>query len=126
MVLVDTSVWIRFYRDQHPYAAELERLLQLKEVAGHDLIYGELLMGDPGGHGRRLVEYSSMRQTATIAHGEVVAFVRARRLHGRGVGWIDVNLVASAIAARAKLWTADHNLHTMAGELGIAYTHTAR
>lgn len=124
MVLADTSVWIRFFRNQYPYAAELQRLLQLGELAGHDLIYGELLMGDSSGHGRRLDQYSLLDHTPAIAHTQAVAFVRGHRLHGRGVGWIDVNLLASAMAAHAKLWTADHHLHTMALELGIA--HTAR
>ena len=45
MVLVDTSVWIRFYANRAPYAAELDRLLKLNEVTGHDLVYGELPLG---------------------------------------------------------------------------------
>jgi predicted nucleic acid-binding protein len=122
MVLVDTSVWLRYFRNQAPYGDELDRLVDLKEAAGHDLIYGELLMGDPGGLRGFIAEYSLLRPTATIAHDEVVGLVNTRHLHGRGVGWIDVNLVASAIAARSQLWTADRNLHTIALELGIAYT----
>jgi predicted nucleic acid-binding protein len=42
MVLVDTSVWIRFLAGRSPYAAELDRLLGLDEVTGHELVYGEL------------------------------------------------------------------------------------
>ena len=42
MVLVDTSVWIRFLANRAPYAAELDRLLGLDEVTGHELVYGEL------------------------------------------------------------------------------------
>jgi hypothetical protein len=34
-----------------------------------------------------------------------IAFVRDRKLHGRGVGWIDVHLLASALVARLELWT---------------------
>ena len=49
MVLVDTSVWIRFLANRVPYAAELDRLLERDEVAGHDLVYGELLTEMPVG-----------------------------------------------------------------------------
>jgi len=42
-------------------------------------------------------------------------------LHGRGVGWIDVHLLASAIVERLQLWTADPRLAAVAGELGVAY-----
>jgi predicted nucleic acid-binding protein len=45
IVLVDTSVWIRFLSNRAAYAAELDRLLSRDEVSGHDLVYGELLTG---------------------------------------------------------------------------------
>jgi predicted nucleic acid-binding protein len=35
MVLVDTSVWIRFLANRAPYAAEMDRLLSRDEVEGH-------------------------------------------------------------------------------------------
>ena len=46
---------------------------------------------------------------------------RDRKLHGRGIGWIDVHLLASALVARLKLWTTDPALATVAKELGIGY-----
>ena len=54
----------RFLCNQSPYAARLDAILRRGEFSRHELIYGELLLG-------------------------VVAFVRDRNLHGRGVGWID-------------------------------------
>jgi hypothetical protein len=42
-------------------------------------------------------------------------------LHGRGLGWIDVHLLASAIVGRLQLWTADSRFAGVAKELGIAY-----
>ena len=56
-----------------------------------------------------------------MGHGDVVEFVRERRLHGRGVGWIDAHLLASALVGRLKLWTTDPRLATLAKELEIAY-----
>jgi len=121
MVLVDTSVWIRFLSNRAPYSAQLEQLLAADDVAGHELIYGELLIGDRGGRHTLLAAYELMHQVEMVPHGDVVAFVRDRRLHGRGAGWIDIHLLASALVARVPLWTADPRLATVAGELGIAY-----
>jgi len=121
MVLADTSVWIRFLGDRQPYAGELARLLGLDEVVGHAMVFGELLIGDRGGRGKLLAAYAQMGQANTVAHPEVVAFVRARRLFGRGLGWIDVHLLASAILQRHRLWTADIRLAAVASELGIAH-----
>ncbi len=121
MVLVDTSVWIRFLANQAPYAEELDRLLGLDEVIGHELVYGELLIGDRGGRGKLLAAYERMHQASSVAHREVLAFVRDRDLHGRGVGWVDVHLLASAIVGRLRLWTADQPFAAVAGGLGVGY-----
>lgn len=121
MVLVDTSVWIRFLTDRKPYAAELDRLLDQDEAAGHDLIYGELLIGDPGGRESLLASYPLMHRLTAVRHEDVVGFVRARGLHGRGIGWIDAHLLASALVANVPLWTADARLASLAMELGIGY-----
>jgi predicted nucleic acid-binding protein len=121
IVLVDTSVWIRFLANREPYAAELDRLLGRDEVSGHDFVLGELLVGDKGGRRRLLADYEQMHQAPVIPHREVVAFVRLRRLNGRGVGWIDAHLLASALVGRLRLWTADPRLATLAKDLSVAY-----
>ena len=121
MVLVDTSVWVRFLANRAPYSQELDRLLALDEVAGHELVYGELLIGDPGGRKKLLAAYERIHQASTVPHREVVKFVRDRNLHGRGVGWIDIHLLASALVGRLYLWTADARLSALATELGMAY-----
>ena len=121
MVLVDTSVWIRALSGRAPYRAELDRLLDLNEVAGHDLIYGELLIGDRGGRHQLLAAYKQMIQSPTVPHWEVVTFVERRRLHGSGIGWIDVHILASAMVSRAELWTADPRLSNIANEFGVGY-----
>jgi len=121
MVLVDTSVWIRFLANRAPYALELDRLLGLDEVAGHELVYGELLIGDRGGRRKLLTAYEQMHQASIIPHGDVVAFVRDRNLYGRGVGWIDIHLLASALVGRLRLWTADPRFGSVAKQLGVGY-----
>jgi predicted nucleic acid-binding protein len=121
IVLVDTSVWIRFLSNRVPHAPVLEDLLSRDEVSGHDFVSGELLVGDLGGRRQLLADYERMHRAPVLAHADVVAFVRSRRLHGRGIGWIDAHLLASSLVGRLKLWTADPRLATLAAELGVSY-----
>ena len=121
MVLADTSVWIHFLANRAPLASQLDRLLARDEVAGHELVYGELLIGDRGGRLKLLSAYNHMHRTSTVPHDDVVEFVRSRHLHARGVGWIDVHLLASAVVGRVLLWTADPRLSVLASEFGVAY-----
>src|ERR687898_536970 len=65
--------------------------------------------------------YERMDQAPVVRHDEVVAFVRDRKLHGRGIGWIDAHLLASALVGRLRLWTVDPPLAMLAKELGIAH-----
>ena len=120
-VLVDTPVWIRFLSNRAPYAGELDALLSRDEVSGHDFVYGELLIGDTGGRQELLAHYERMDQAPVVGHADVVAFVRDRKLHGRGIGWIDGHLLASALVGRLKLWTTGSPLAALAKELGISY-----
>jgi len=121
MVLVDTSIWIRFLAGQRPYADELNRLLSLDEVIGHQFVYGELLIGDRGGRRKLLADYERMDHVKVVPHREVVAFVLNRHLHGLGVGWTDIHLLASAIVEGVSLWTADPRLSALAEQLGVAH-----
>jgi predicted nucleic acid-binding protein len=69
-----------------------------------------------------LVDTSDLIQRVpAVDHPEVATFVRSRKLHGRGIGWIDAHLLASALVADTWLWTADEHLARVAGELGIGY-----
>ena len=120
-VLVDTSIWIRFLSNRAPYAAELDSLLSQGEVIGHDFVFGELLIGDKGGRRKLLADYDLMDRAPIVPHAEVVAFVRDRKLHGRGVGWVDAHLLASALVARVPLWTLDSRLAGVAEDLRIVY-----
>ena len=121
MVLVDTSVWIRFLTNQNPYAAHLATLLGAGQVGAHAFVLGELLIGDKGGRARLLADYELMHAAPTVSNAEVMDFVQDRRLHGRGIGWIDAHLLASALVGQMTLWTADAALRAIATELRIHF-----
>jgi predicted nucleic acid-binding protein len=121
MVLVDTSVWIRFLTNAARFAPELDRLLEDNDVVGHELVYGELLIGDRGGRSKLLAEYAKMHQAPLVPHSEVVAFAQSRELSGRGLGWIDVHLLAATVVGSFRLWSADESLTSIARELGVQH-----
>jgi predicted nucleic acid-binding protein len=121
MVLVDTSVWIRTLAGKEPYVGVMNQLSENDRIVGHDLVHGELLVGDVGGRTKFLAEYDRMDRASLIPHSEVVILARFRKLHGRGLSWIDVHLLASAMIGHHQLYTADLDLADAANELGVAY-----
>ena len=121
IVLVDTSVWIRFLAGREPFASALDALLDREEVLAHELVFGELLIGARRSRSALLASYDALPQVPSIPHREVVEFVRGRKLQGRGIGWIAAHLLASVIVAGARVWTADGSLDAIANELGVRH-----
>lgn len=121
MVLVDTSVWVRFFANRALFAGELDRLLEEEQVTGHEFVFGELLIGDAGGRKDFLADYQLLPWIPRVDHREVAAFVQSRKLQGKGIGWFDAHLLASALVAGVRLWTADKSLSQLAASLRIAY-----
>jgi len=50
---------------------------------------------------------------------EALALLEERELMGRGLGWVDVHLLGSALLAGIRLWTLDRALAETAHSLGI-------
>jgi hypothetical protein len=63
----------------------------------------------------------ALPRVATVTHGEVMALVSERRLWGRGLGWVDVSLLAAALVARAGRWTLDRRLRRVAADLAVGW-----
>jgi predicted nucleic acid-binding protein len=121
MVLIDSSIWIRLLADRAPEAAQAQELIALGTALSHDLVYGELLIGDRGTRGPLLANLNEIVRVPTVPHADVVHFVRERRLLARGLSWIDAHLLAATLVAHARLWTADGPLQQAATTLGVAY-----
>lgn len=120
MTLVDTSVWVDYFRGADR-AAQLATLLEDDEVSLHPWVLGELALGNLGTQRHAVIDDLRRLPAATrIADREVFQLVEARHLAGRGSGWVDAHLLAAALVTGSGLWTFDRKLAQTASELGIA------
>lgn len=118
MILVDTSVWVDHLRAGN---ARLAGELDGGRVLTHPFVIGELACGTL--HNRREVLglLNRLPSAPMATHAEALDFLELRSLMGRGIGFIDVHLLASvALAAPATLWTRDRRLAAIAEELSLA------
>ena len=57
-----------------------------------------------------------------VSLDDVLTLIEGRRLYSRGIGYMDVHLLAAAaLTPGARLWTRDQRLHSAALALGLAY-----
>ena len=118
MILVDTSVWVAHLREGN---AQLKALLNEGTVVCHPFIIGELACGTM----RNRVQILSLLQSLPMAeiaeHSEVLQFIEHNRLAGKGLGYVDVNLLASAVLTGIPFWTLDRKLQQASAKLRINY-----
>ena len=122
MILVDTSIWVDHLRaGDDGLAAALERGL----VFTHPFIVGELACGRIRNRQEVLGLLRSLPVVPVATDDEALQYIDSHQLMGRGIGYVDVHLLAStALADGPRLWTRDRRLAEVANELGTAYTPT--
>ena len=119
MILVDTSVWVEHLRSGN---ATLAGELGDGRVLTHPFVIGELACGNLRNRREVLDLLGRLPSVPTATNAEVLRFLEHRALMGRGIGFVDVHLLAStALAAPARLWTRDRRLAAVATELDLAY-----
>lgn len=97
-------------------------MLEHARVWTHPFVIGELACGQLSRREEVLESLASLPSAPLVAHLEVLEFVEEQRLMGRGIGWIDAHLLASALHANLRLWTQDKRLSAVARNLGIFAT----
>ncbi|MCW2778083.1 MAG: type toxin-antitoxin system VapC family toxin [Frankiales bacterium] len=117
MILVDTSVWVDHLRQGVP---ELAALLDGQEVLVHPYVVGELVLGGLGRQREVVALLQELPAPVVAESAEVLALVEHEALWGRGIGYVDAALLASArLTTGARLWSRDRRLAAAADALGV-------
>ena len=118
MKVVDTSIWIDFWRGRAS-AEGLADLLRDGQVLVHPWVLGEIALGNLGAKRRVILEDLGLLPSApVVAPQELLVFLEHHRLSGIGIGLVDVQVLASTKLAGAELWTADRRLQQAWERLG--------
>lgn len=118
MILVDTSVWVDHFRDCNSTVAEL---LERGAALTHPFVIGELALGKLRQREFVLRMLSHLPGVSVATDAEVLHFIDRYSLFGRGVGYVDVHLLAATrLTAGSQLLTFDKRLNDVAVQLGIA------
>jgi predicted nucleic acid-binding protein len=115
MILVDTSVWVEHFRVGNSLGAVLAEGL----VLTHPFVVGELACGNLRSRARVLADLGVLSPAVLATDEEVMRLVEDHKLWGRGIGWIDAHLIASALIANCRFWTLDRPLERAAVAAGV-------
>jgi predicted nucleic acid-binding protein len=117
MALADTLVWIEHFRRGD---ARLANRLSEGLVLMHPFVSGELACGNLKDRSTLLSDLHAVPPAKAASNAEVLQLIEDRRLWGRGLGWIDAHLLASARLSNCQFWTLDARLARAAVEMGLS------
>lgn len=126
LVLVDTSVWIRFFRSaQAAEAGGLDELLSQGSVATCAPIRAEVVSGAPTASSferlQELFRGVEMLALPPDAWERVEAHRFALARKGRQASLVDLLIALTAHDHRVPLWTLDADFHAIATEIPLQF-----
>jgi predicted nucleic acid-binding protein len=118
MILTDTSIWIDHLRSSDSH---LIHLLDRELLWMHPWVVGEIACGTLANRKAVLTNLQKLPRVHPAREDEVLFMLENHTLMGRGIGYIDLHLLAAARLNGIRLWTRDKRLHKTASDLQIAY-----
>lgn len=107
MVLVDTSIWVSHFRRKNTL---LEELLLSESVYCHPLIIGELACGHLKSRDEVLNLMQELPMAIQATDQDALIFIEKHHLAAKGLGIVDILLLASASLSGLSLWTEDKRM----------------
>jgi predicted nucleic acid-binding protein len=119
LILVDTSIWIDHL---HLAVPSLVDALEIEVVLTHPFVIGELACCRLARRNEVLDLLFALPSSVVATDAEAFELIERQQLAGRGIGYIDVHLLASVLLThQATLWTRDGRLAAVARSLGVAF-----
>ncbi len=113
MILVDTSIWIEFFRGNSLYYHPLSKLLEKREAIAIECIFGELLQGARSYQEKTIIKnywflLPKIEEAGIwLMGGEASSY---KKFHSKGIGLTDLVILSAARVAEVKIWTLDKKL----------------
>lgn len=119
MILADTSVWIDHFRAGDKMLADL---LERGQIVIHPWIVGELALGNLRNRDFTIDLLNGLPHVSIVDHQFLLNLISQERLHGLGVGYVDLQLMAAVRdTPDTLLWTRDRRLDGIAARLGMRF-----
>lgn len=118
MILLDTSIWIEYFKRSEDYKLVIDPLLREKKVLALDFIFGELLQGAKEHEKSKIIGIWEILPKVNI---QGIGFYAGRysmenKLWDKGIGLIDCAIIYTTIESKSLLWTLDKKILSFADE----------
>ena len=116
MIIIDTSIWIEFFKNNPEYQAAVKSLLEEQKVLAIECVFAELLQGAKNKREREILS-SYWENLPKYECGDIWIdagrFSSENKLVSKGIGLIDCVIVVSAKNSGSKIWSLDKKLNSI-------------
>ena len=112
MIVLDTSIWIEYFKRNNDYKLIIDNLLRAKKVLAIDFIFGELLQGARENEKETIIGMWEILPKINISGLGFYAgrYSMENNLLNKGIGLIDSAIIYASINSNSKLWTLDKKI----------------
>jgi len=127
MIILDTSVWIEFLKNNKKFFPEVRKLMEGGEILAVECVFGELLQGVKSKNEKATIltywKHLPKENRADIIIDAGI-YSAENKLLDRGVGLIDAMILIHGIKSNSKIWTLDTKFINVLPE-GMKYKTSA-
>ena len=119
MIILDTSVWIEFFKKNSEYFPTVTRLLEDQIILAVECIFAELLQGAKNKRERGIIKIYWENLPKTAQNGlwvEAGIYSSENKLLSQGVGIIDTVILLAGRKNKAQIWSLDKKLNSILSE----------
>ena len=112
-IILDTSVWIEYFKRNDPYFSQVQAHLNLLNITIIDPVIGELLQGALNQNEinfiQKHIQYVPKIEIRNLFE-KAGKYSYENKLVSKGIGLIDVCLICATIETNSILWTLDKKI----------------
>ena len=114
MILIDTSVWIEFFKQKQPFKATVQTLLKSQMALSIEPVFAELLYGVRMQKEKDIIQsYWQILPRAEFGQDSMIKaanYASSQRFLQSGIGLMDAIIIQSVIEGKYMLWTLDKRI----------------
>lgn len=115
MILIDTSVWIEFFRQNGGYTEIIKSLLEDREIITVEPVFAELLFGVRHKKDKDMIlsywQILPKTEFGTTSMLKAATFANDNNFYQSGIGLMDAIIIKSVIDGNHTLWTMDKKIN---------------
>jgi len=116
MILLDTSVWIEYFRRNDNFTEVVQSMLKQRMVLAFEPIFSELLFGARGKRDKQMIssfwEVMPRLEFGALSMIEAADYANKQDFQQLGIGLMDALIIQSILNGDHLLWTLDKRINS--------------